>query len=182
MNFKALGLAAAIAFAAPLSAHAVTELAPGGIYDILSDDEFRFELTGTPLGFQDLDFTFVLNPPAERQPVAAIQLTIIGSTVDLPQMNFAATDLDYVQGIGFTGATISEADFTFFGSSFVATLTTILSASTGGLTQVLNIGFGAGTGNGQISLNVQPVPLPASVLLFMTALAGLGFVSRRKAA
>ena len=188
MNYKALGLAAAVALAAPLSAQAVTTLVPGGTFDILSDDEFVFELTSgvnamnqpIPLGLVDLAFTFTLTPPPNKISAIAFQATI-STGAQLPQMNFASSDLVYTAGSGFAGATISDASIVQFGGSFLATLTTVFNVSNG-LTQVLNIGFNAPVGFTQISLQVQPIPLPASVLLLLSAVAGLGFATRRKAA
>ena len=197
MNFKAMGLAAAIALAAPLSAQAVTHLTPGGSYDVLSDNEFVYDFIGTQSGVVDLDFTFTLTPPPKGRHLFAIQFSGTGAgtsanpVIANPQLNFAATDLVYTAGVGFTGPTISdgvlESIFTSGSpnsriTTFIISASTLLSAGNG-LTQVLNLGFlAAPNTQTQISLNVQAVPLPASVLLLLSAVAGLGFVSRRKAA
>ena len=187
MNFKALGLAAALATAAPLSAQAVTILTPGGTFDILSDTEFLYEFDGTLSGVVDLDFTFTLTPPPNNRHIFAIQFSGTGAAAANPDLNFATTNQTYTAGSGFSGPTISEgvvqSIITFGGvTSFILTASTALNA-TNGLTQVLNLGFLAGGGSEtQISLNVQSIPLPASVLLLLTAVGGLGFMSRRKAA
>lgn len=187
MNFKALGLAAALATAAPLSAQAVTLLTPGGTFDILSDTEFLYEFAGPVSGVVDLHFTFKLTPPPNNRHVFAVQFTGTGASAALPQLNFASSDQTYVAGVGFSGPTISDgviAAISTVGNStsFLISASTALN-STNGLTQVLNLGFLADSARTtQISLNVQSIPLPASVLLLLTAVGGLGFMSRRKAA
>ncbi|MFN3262676.1 MAG: VPLPA-CTERM sorting domain-containing protein [Pikeienuella sp.] len=187
MNFKALGLAAALAAAAPLSAQAVTTLIPGGTFDIASDTEFVFEFAGPVSGVVDLHFTFTLTPPPNNRHVFAVQFTGTGASAANPQLNFAATNQTYVAGSGFSGPTISDGVVTAIATignstSFLMSASTALN-SVNGLTQVLNLGFLAGPGSTtQISLNVQSIPLPASALLLISAVAGLGFMSRRKAA
>lgn len=184
MNIKALGLSALMALAAPLSAQAVTTINAGDTIDILADNAFSFEFTNLS-GFNDIHFMVENNTPNNVGAIA-IQLTLVTSSADLPQLNWAASNLTYVQDDGFDGTPIASAPLVTvcsFGLCQVTgqVLTTLGAAN--GFTQFLNLGFGAGTGEIFAgSLTIAAVPLPASALLFMTALGGLGFLSRRKAA
>ena len=196
--------AAAALMAIPaMNAHAVTNLDAtdsGGTFDLLADDGV-FNIDGPGLDFgnntgvTDLDWTFTIDASEAPQPgVAGTVNLIFNGTVEGLEMNWASGNMAYDgdpldgDGIGFNegDATVfKNAVFNFvdIGGGFTlaqAVLPTVF-RDPDRLSQTLNFGFASFKGdNFSVSIDVAAVPLPASLLLFLSALGGLGFVSTRR--
>ena len=184
MKLKLLGLITAL-FLLPAAANAVTFIGDGDTNDLLSDNVFIFDdIIGSSAGPVDFSFNFTVDPSVISQPAQAVQLTLLfAGAVEGPQMNWATSDLAYTLPDGFGPAAdiIANAVFTATAFGLEATVTTVFNAING-FAQTLNVGFEAVTGPVNVNLQVQAVPLPASILLFISALGGLGLMARRRRA
>jgi len=164
--------------AAPMAASAVTALADGDTNAILSDDNFIFvasPINGAADVGGDLEFLF--------------HFTHAGP----PNANAFATQvvLDGEAGGSTTGGLVEWVETSTIGlienilksaalpDDTVVNLNTVLPPD-----QTLRISFTSVSGAPQLTVSVSgeeaAVPLPAPVLLFGSALAGLGFMSRRR--
>jgi len=183
MSFRKM-LATAILATLPVAGHAAT-LDPYAVdpVDINSDTVFSYTAVFTGGTSVDLDFGF--EALSDTGATAALVTLEFGGDVSGLEINWAADDLDYVNGSGFDGPTLSEAVImtTALGNQ-EGTVSTEFNLANG-LSQVLNIGFNvAGTASQAIILSVQvspgsTVPLPAALPLFISGLVGVGVIGWR---
>jgi hypothetical protein len=177
MQLRSLALAAALAVAAvPYTASAVAfsdmnNIAPGATVDVAGGPYF-FDSNFTDTDAAGIfDFTFTNNSLG----VAAVTMsegTVLQNT------------LDFLGGVtavwlnGGASAIIAE------GATMGWSLTSLIQA---GSSDTLRISFGdpranvvRGRGDIDFDILVQPIPLPASALMLLGALGGLGVISRRR--
>ena len=162
LHTKILG-ALAIAFgmvAAPMSASAIT------IVDINDGDVLSVQ-NGAQL------FSFQQEFDANELP-AVLTFEFVNDTGDTIHLR-AGQPADITPN-----GSITPATFAFSGQSAADLeqndIFTLLGA---GDSTILTVSLGGGTG-GLVQVAVSAVPLPASVLLFGSALAGLGLLGRRR--
>jgi hypothetical protein len=176
-------LTAAIVVVAPVSAQAATTISSGGAPVNVASDTYDFSGFYGP-GIVDLDFSFfALSDIGATSAIVTLNFT--GAVISGLEMNWAATDLTYVGGSGFSGSTLSEAtdigpiSATSMGGS-VSTVFTLPY-----LSQVLNVGLKVSSADGAavgIIGQVKPVsivPLPAALPLLFSAHGGLGLLGWR---
>lgn len=163
----------AMLMAAPMTAEAVVfspsnNIADGDTVDIASGPYFfQADFTGAD-NAGTFTFTFQNNSTTDIVGAVSIATVLQGVTAAVGQ---------FTGGVDFSfGAdTASVAQ----GASASMTLFTLIAANGG--TEDLVIAFGDPVGlKADIDFNVSQVPLPASALLFISALGGLGFVGRRR--
>jgi|GEM_PF-1445703 len=176
---SALAVAACM-IAAPMSASALTAMADGDTNGILDDDTFIFvasPLTGSAdnpaNGILVFEFHFTHTAPPNA--------TAFATQVLLDGVNGGTTTGGLVQWIesstlgGIENILASVA----LPNDTVVDLNSVLPPD-----QTLRISFTGATGAPQLTVSVSgeetAVPLPAPILLFGTALAGLGILSRRR--
>ena len=177
MQLRSLALAAALALAAvPYTASAVSfssmnNIAPGATVD-LAAGPFFFDSNFTDADVAGIfDFTFTNN----SLEVAAV--TVSEGTVLQNSLNFLG-GVTAVWLNGGASAIIPE------GATMGWSLTSVIAA---GGSDTLRLSFGdpkatvaRGRGDIDFDILVQPVPLPASALMLLGALSGLGVLARRR--
>jgi hypothetical protein len=167
--------AAAVIAAVPMSAGAVTVIDDGDSVNVSAGDEFIWGIDGTgAAGMETVTFSAV------SDPLISTATATIGSIV---LSTFSPVSLAWI-ALGPDQAPGGGDDF-LVSSTLVSVPTTSLSTTftaPGQLVQQLIVGFGQSDANSAFDVEVSAVPLPASVLMLLGALGGLGFVGRRKRA
>lgn len=159
---------AIVAMGAPMGVSAATIATQGGgPYDISSDTLF----TGIVVSESDGAGSYVLDFFTSGEEVKAIaEAAVTAATVNI---SFANLTMSWIDGL---------SNNTLVSSAGVDTLTTVFNAAY----PIQQLSFDwtnsdAGAGfRFDVATNVAPIPLPASILLFGSALAGLGAINRRK--
>lgn len=191
INFKAAALTAVMALSAPIAANALTisgvdslgndAVSGAGNMNALNGDLANVTVIGSQTDAADsIQFDFQLMVD-----------TVLGfvSVTLLPDGNFKPGVKDLVLETSLNGTVLDNSTFT--DSSGIATalyeigqpqLFIPLTAVAGDVLTIVASysGFASKNSRFDIGVDVQPVPLPASILMFLTALGGLGFVSRRR--
>ena len=106
---------------------------------------------------------------------------LVGSTADLFDLNFAPAEKVYsVAGFTFTATSYSNFDNAFPGRSFIARgiLSHLDFDNTPGIFALSTQNVSGRQVLASFSSSTMAIPLPASVLMLMGGLAGLGVVSR----
>lgn len=163
----------AMVLAAPTTSEAVVfspsnNIADGDTVDIASGPYFfQSDFTGADTA-GTFTFTFQNNNATDIVGAVSIATVLQGITPMVGQ---------FTGGVNFTFG--ADMGFVAQGASASLTLFSLIAANGG--TADLVIAFGDPVGlKADIDFNVSQVPLPASALLFVSALGGIGLIGRRR--
>lgn len=180
MNLKSAAIAAILTLAGPVAANAITVGQSSPAFATLG----TFASGGTfDAGAFDLalgDFEFIIN---QFQSGDSGQVTF--KLFDSSGKPGAVASVDFDTEFGFASVTAqfgSGPALSLVGLNNQAVISTI-GNTTATATPLVFVFSGAVGGQAQnITAAISAVPLPASVLLLLGSIAGLGFMSRRKTA
>lgn len=193
MNIKAWGFAAAIAFCAPLTAQAVTITGIDGVgnaiqvgagnNNVLNDNLASLSVTGAAnegAGALQFDFQYALNA---SRTLVYLGLVPDGLAPASPGVKNLVIDFALNGGSAFASYQVTDASgiATALFQQMQPQITLL-----GNLAQigdVLNISTtydGFATTFSRFDVSVAAVPLPATALLMLTGVGGLGAMSRKR--
>lgn len=166
MKFQHIVAAAAIALA-PVAASAVTFVNDGETHNITSGDEFIGNVVGAGgAGSWEVRFDSLLDP------LNGIAAATIGPIVSGTFTNLVMSWISVATGtVLSTVAVVPDS---------VSIATTFVSPDD--LSQYLNLSWDNSLASAGFDVEVNAVPLPAAGWLLVSALGGMGYLSRRRKA
>lgn len=195
MSIKALAIASALALSAPLAAQAITidgfdsndasiVQGAGGGNQLNTDYALMIVKGNTSDVAANLIFDFNLMIDSS---MAQIGVTLLPDGDSVPGVKDLVVST-FLNGNALGSYALSDSNGVALPlyDTMQPQLTDLFSpaAASGDVFRIIASysGFASNRSSFNLSAVVQPVPLPAAALMFLTALGGLGFVSRRRSA